>query len=157
MQVAEIMTSDVASCRATDTLAEAVRLMAELDCGCIPVTADPSSRRVVGIVTDRDICLASYRLGKPFDELRVRDAMTQPVRTCSPEASASEAEYVMRDARVRRLPVVDAQGAMVGIISLTDLAREAQHERKLQRPDVTRLEIGAALAEICTPRWHESA
>lgn len=155
MQVSEIMTRDVASCVETDTLAEAVRLMAELDCGCIPVTADRTSRRVIGIVTDRDVCLTSYRLEKPLAELCVRDSMTQPVRTCSPEASASEAEYVMRDARVRRLPVVDEDGSMVGIVSLTDLAREAQHERKLQRPDVTRLEIGAALAEICTPRPRE--
>lgn len=152
MQVAEIMTRDVASCRETDTLAEAVRLMAEFDCGSVPVTAGLASQRVVGIVTDRDICLASYRLGKPLAEIRVRDAMTQPARTCSSDASASEAEYVMRDARVRRLPVVDEQGLLVGIVSLTDLAREAQHERKLQRPDVTRLEIGATLAEICTPR-----
>jgi CBS domain-containing protein len=154
MQVAEIMTRDVASCRETDTLAEAVRLMAELDCGSIPVTAGPTSRAVIGIVTDRDACLASYRLAKPLAELCVRDAMSQPVRTCAPEASASEAEYVMRDARVRRLPVVDERGLLVGIVSLTDLARESQHERKLQRPDVTRLEIGATLAEICTPRPH---
>lgn len=151
MRVSEIMTTEVASCRETETLAEAVRLMAELDCGCIPVTAE-SSARVVGVVTDRDICLASYRLEKPLAELYVRDAMTQPVRTCAPDASASEAEHVMRDARVRRLPVVDDRGGLIGIVSLTDLAREAQHERKLQQPDVTRLEIGATLAEICTPR-----
>jgi CBS domain-containing protein len=151
MQVSAIMTRDVASCRETDTLAEAVRLMADRDCGSLPVIAGPASRRVVGIVTDRDICLTSYRLGKPLTDLCVRDAMTQPVRTCSPEASASEAEYVMRDARVRRLPVVDDQGQLVGIVSLTDLAREAQHERRLQRPDVTRLDVGVTLAEICTP------
>jgi CBS domain-containing protein len=151
MQVCEIMTKKVASCRETETLAEAARLMAELDCGSIPVTAS-DSRRIVGIVTDRDICLTSYRLGKGLDEIGVRDAMTQPVRTCAPEASASEAEYVMRDARVRRLPVVDDQSQLVGILSLSDLARESQHERKLQRPDVTRLEIGATLAAICTPR-----
>ena len=151
MRVSEIMTTEVASCRETETLAEAVRLMAELDCGCLPVTAD-SSARVVGIVTDRDICLASYRLEKPLAELYVRDSMTQPVRTCAPEDSATEAEHVMRDARLRLLPVLDDRGGLVGIVSLTDLAREAQHERKLQRPDVTRLEIGATLAEICTPR-----
>ena len=152
MQVSEIMTRDVASRSESDTLAEAVRRMAELDCGCIPVTAGRASRRLVGIVTDRDICLASHRLEKPLAELCVRDAMSQPVRTCSPEASASEAEYVMRDARVRRLPVVNDEGLMVGIISLTDLAQAAQHERWLQRPDVTRLEIGSTLAAICTPR-----
>jgi CBS domain-containing protein len=152
MQVAEIMSSKVASCVETESLAEAVRLMAEVDCGFVPVVAHAASRRLTGVVTDRDICMAAYRIGKPLAEIRVRDAMTSPVRTCSEQASLGEAEYVMRDARVRRLPVVDEDSQLVGIVSLTDLAREAQHERKLQRPDVTRLEIGATLAEICTPR-----
>jgi len=152
MNVLEIMTRDVASCRETDALAEAARLMAELDCGCIPVTADAVSRKVIGIVTDRDICLASYRTGKPLSELRVRDAMATPVRTCAADASAAEAEYVMRDAQVRRLPVVDERGALVGIVSLADLAREAEHERRLSNPPLSRIEIGATLAAICAPR-----
>jgi CBS domain-containing protein len=152
MQVREIMTASVVSCREDETLADAARLMAELDIGCVPVTAGAGSRRLVGIVTDRDVCLAGYHTGKPLSEIRVRDAMTEPVRTCSPDASVSEAEYVMRDAQVRRLPVVDERGLMVGILSLTDLAREAQHERRLNVPPLSRLEIGATLGAICTPR-----
>ena len=78
--------------------------------------------------------------------------MTAPVRTCSEDASAGEAEYVMRDAGVRRLPVVDERGDLVGIVSLADLAREAEHERRLSKPEVDRIEIGATLAAICVPR-----
>jgi CBS domain-containing protein len=152
MNVCEMMTTEVASCREADTLADAARLMGEIDCGCIPVVGDAASRRVVGIVTDRDICMAAYRIGKPIAEIRVRDAMTSPARTCSSDASASEAEYVMRDARVRRLPVVDEFGALIGIVSLADLAREAQHERRLKQPELSRIEIGATLAAICAPR-----
>jgi CBS domain-containing protein len=150
--VSEIMTSKVASCVETDTLADAARLMGEVDCGAIPVVAQAASRRLIGIVTDRDICMAAYRMGKPLAEIRVHDAMTAPVRTCSADASPSEAEYVMRDAGVRRLPVVDERGTLVGLLSLADLAREAEHERRLRQPVVNQIEIGATLAAICAPR-----
>ena len=150
MYVFEIMTSKVASCVETETLADVARLMAEVDCGAIPVLG--SGDRLVGIVTDRDVCMAAYRTGKPIAEIRVRDAMTAPVRTCRGDASAGEAEYVMRDAAVRRLPVVDERGALIGIISLADLARDAEHERRLSQPAVSRIEIGATLAAICAPR-----
>jgi CBS domain-containing protein len=152
MNVSEIMTRQVAICREHDSLDDVVRRMSEADCGCVPVVGANGMREVVGIVTDRDVCMAAYRIGKPIAELRVRDAMTSPVRTCSADASASEAEYVMREARVRRLPVVDENGALVGIVSLADLAREAEHERRLSRPPISRIEIGATLAAICTPR-----
>jgi CBS domain-containing protein len=152
MYVSEIMTRKVASCADTDTLADAARLMSEADCGLIPVVMQATSDRLIGVVTDRDICMAAYRIGKPLGEIRVRDAMTTAVRTCSADSSASEAEYVMRDARVRRLPVVDERGALIGIVSLADLAREAEHERKLREPAVDRIEIGAVLAAICEPR-----
>jgi CBS domain-containing protein len=152
MYVSEIMTRKVASCVETDTLADAARLMVEVDCGAVPVVAQAASRQVVGIVTDRDICLAAYRIGKPLAEIGVQDAMTAAVRTCSADASAGEAEYVMRDAAVRRLPVVDERGALIGIISLADLARDAEHERRLSQPAVSRIEIGATLAAICAPR-----
>jgi CBS domain-containing protein len=151
MYVSEIMTRGAASCRESDTLADAARAMAEADCGAIPIVAETDPSRPVGIVTDRDICLAAYRMDKALSEIRVRDAMTAAVRTCRPDASVAEAEYVMRDARVRRLPVVDEGGALIGIVSLADLAREAEHERRLREPDVSRIEIGATLAAICAP------
>jgi CBS domain-containing protein len=150
MQISEIMTKKVASCSETDTLADAARLMAEVDCGLIPVVS--GTLQPVGVVTDRDICMTAYRIGKPLAEIRVRDAMTASVRTCSADASPSEAEYVMRDAAVRRLPVVDERGAIVGIVSLADLAREADHERRLAKPALDRIEIGATLAAICAPK-----
>jgi CBS domain-containing protein len=152
MNVSEIMTAEVVSCREQDSLADAARRMDEVDCGCLPVVEGPSSRRVVGIVTDRDICMTAWRTGKPIAEILVCDAMTSPVRTCDAGASVSEAEYVMRDARVRRLPVVDDRGALVGVVSLADLAREAEHERRLARPSLSQIEIGATLAAICAPR-----
>jgi CBS domain-containing protein len=150
MRVSEIMTGDVSVCRETDDLAGVARRMEQQDCGCLPVTSD--GRRLVGIVSDRDICLLAGRTGKPLTELHVADAMSSPVRTCSADASLAEAEYVMREAQVRRLPVVDESGALVGILALADLAREAEHERKLRHPEVSRIEIGTTLAAISQPR-----
>lgn len=150
MRVAEIMTSEVSTCLEDDELAEVVRRMEQHDCGCLPVVANGT--RVVGVVTDRDICLVAGRTGKPLSELRVADAMTRPVRTCSADASLEEAEYVMREAQVRRLPVVDEGGALVGILALADLAREAEHERKLRHQEVSRIDIGDTLAAISRPR-----
>lgn len=150
MRVGEIMTTDVTVCREQDDLAEAARQMEEHDCGCLPVTEDGA--RVIGVVTDRDICLASGRQDERLSALRVADAMTKPARTCSPDASLAEAEYVMREAQVRRLPVVDDSGALVGILALADLAREAERERRLRHQEVSRPEIGATLAAICQPR-----
>lgn len=152
MKVEEMMTVDVVDCRETDSLAQAVRAMEERDCGCVPVTSADGSRRLVGIITDRDVCLASYRADKPLSELRVRDAMTEDVSSCLADASLGEAEAVMRGARVRRVPVVDDQGILVGILSLADLAQEAEHERRLLHPSLGREEIGNTLAVICTPR-----
>ena len=68
MQVFKIMTRKVASCVESDTLGDAARLMAEVDCGFIPVVAQAASRRLVGVVTDRDICMTAYRTGKPLAE-----------------------------------------------------------------------------------------
>jgi CBS domain-containing protein len=150
MRVSELMAKKVASCSERDTLADAARMMAEVDCGVIPVVGP--AREPIGIVTDRDICLAACRIGKPLTEILVRVAMTAPVRTCSADATTSEAEYVMREARVRRLPVVDAGGALVGVVSLADLALEAKHERRLSVPALDQIEIGATLAAICSPR-----
>jgi CBS domain-containing protein len=150
MRVGDIMTTDVAVCRETDALAEVARQMERHDCGCLPVTAEDG--RVVGVVTDRDICLAAGRKDEPLSALHVGDAMSKPARICGPDASLAEAEYVMREAQVRRLPVVDERGALVGILALADLAREAERERRLRHQEVSRPEIGATLAAICQPR-----
>lgn len=150
MRVREIMTTEVVSCRESDDLGAVARLMDRFDCGCVPVTREDG--RLCGVVTDRDICLTAARSGKPLQELLAGGEMTRSLRTCSPDASVAEAEHVMREAQVRRLPVVDEDGVLVGLLSLADVAREAAHERRLRHHEVSRLEIGDTLAAICQPR-----
>jgi CBS domain-containing protein len=86
--------------------------------------------------------------------LRVRDAMTKDVHVCHPGDSFAQAEKTMQEARIRRLPVIDAKGSLVGMISLADLAKLAARERAHPRKDITETEIGDTLATICgAPTW----
>lgn len=150
MRVEELMTPRVACCGRDDTLDRAAMLMWSNDCGCIPVCDERDALRPIGMITDRDVCMAALFQGKPLGQLRVRDAMARTVFCCGPGMSVMEAERIMREARVRRLPVVDANGSMVGIISLADLAREAEREQIVPRQKVTADEVGVTLACICS-------
>ena len=87
------------------------------DCGCLPVCATNGVRRVVGVITDRDICMSALFQGKPLRELRVSDTMAKQVRICRPDDSLVDVERTMREAKIRRLPVIDEQGALAGMIT----------------------------------------
>ena len=148
------MTRHVQTCRPEDLLSDAARLMRDHDCGCLPVTRGSGSELLVGMVTDRDICMAALLRGKALQELRVRDAMVREVRACNGGDEVAEAEAIMREAHLRRLPVVDRSDRLIGLLSLTDLAREAARQRDLRRPRISMTEVGDVLATICqvTPR-----
>ena len=82
MNVEQIMTKDVATCGPDDTLNEAARMMWERDCGFVPIAEPGPTRRLVGIVTDRDLCMAAYTRGRSLGEIRVGDVMSTGVRSC---------------------------------------------------------------------------
>ena len=84
MRIEQLMTKSPKSCQPSDTLSEAAQMMRDHDCGCLPVTAGDGSQRVVGMITDRDICMAAQFQGRPLRELRVRDAMATDVWACNP-------------------------------------------------------------------------
>jgi CBS domain-containing protein len=152
MRVEEIMTKSVRTCRPEDTLSQAAQIMWEADCGAVPVVSSEGEGRVVGMITDRDVCMATYTRGRTLAELRVRDAMAGDLRCCKPSDTLAEAEESMRSAQVRRLPVVDESGHLVGLLSLADLAREAARERGSKRPAIRSQEVGDTLASICQSR-----
>jgi CBS-domain-containing membrane protein len=103
-------------------------------------------------VTDRDICMAAYTQGQRLSSIPVTVAMAKSVITCQADDDVDAAERSMRQARIRRLPVVDPQGQLVGILSLNDLAREALHDGS--RRDAPRSEdVTQTLAAICEPRF----
>ncbi len=123
MKVEQIMNRGVKSCRPQDPLNKAAQIMWEEPCGAVPVVDD--QRRPVGFLTDRDICMAAYTQGKPLEELRVEMAMAHKVVSCTTEDELGHAAQLMQRKRTRRLPVVNRDGALVGLLSLDDLACEA--------------------------------
>jgi CBS domain-containing protein len=150
MRVEQLMTKQVRSCRPDDTLERAAQLMWDHDCGSLPVCAGNDASRTVGIITDRDIAMCGMFHPKPLRDLPVSEAMARNPRTCRPTDGIEDAEKIMREAQIRRLPVVDDDGRLIGMISLADLAREAARERARPSPRVTDTEIGDTLAAICT-------
>lgn len=151
MNVEQIMTKSVDACQPQDTLDAAARIMLEKDCGAVPVLSGDGGSRVAGVVTDRDICLTAYRRGKRLDEIRIEDCMEKEVACCTPGDSIERAEQIMCEARVRRLPVIDEQRQLVGMLSLADIAREVAREKGRPEREVTEAEVSETLASLSEP------
>ena len=140
----------VKACHPDDRLNTAAQIMWENDCSSVPVV--DAEGTVVGMVTDRDVCVAAYTQGRPLAALPVSSAMSKTVYTCKPGDSLAAAEEMLRAHKVRRVPVVDAAGHLVGILSLNDIAREAAHERASKKKEARFEEVAGTLATICEPR-----
>lgn len=151
MKVEQLMTKQVFYCRPDDSLERAARLMWDGDCGCLPVCVADGVNRVTGMITDRDICMSALFEARPLRDIRVSAAMAKKVVTCQPDDELHAIEKVMRDARVRRLPVIDGQGDLVGIIALADITREAAKERTIGTRFVADSEVRETLYAICKP------
>jgi CBS domain-containing protein len=150
MKVESLMKRAVRSCRAEDTLQTAARLMWDNDCGCVPVVDD--ARHVIGMITDRDICMAALHQGRPLAELVVSSAMSWRVVSVRPGDGIDVAEERMRASQIRRLPVVDEAGRIVGLVSLADIAGEASRELLVGRKEVGADAVTTTLAAVCRPR-----
>jgi len=124
MQVRDIMTESLAFCPPEKTLDEIARMMVACDCGAVPVV-DPETQKVIGIVTDRDIVCRAVAMGGDPAQLTAEDVMTMPITTVSPGDSIERCVAEMEVARVRRMPVVDDQGRLCGMVSQADIARVA--------------------------------
>ena len=142
MKVRDLMTSDVKTCRPETNLAEAVKEMWEGDCGALPVVSDDG--RVAGIITDRDICIAVATRGRSADRIAVREVARDHVYTSLPDDDASAALQTMKLHKIRRLPVVDADGHVRGMLSLNDIVTHAGA--------ATPTEVVSTLASICEHR-----
>jgi CBS domain-containing protein len=125
MQLHEIMTRDVETIRPESMLPEAARKMKELNVGSLPVC---DNRRLVGIVTDRDITIRAVADGRNPQETQVQAAMTPELIYCYEDQDVREAAHIMETQQIRRLPIVDRQHQLVGIIALGDLAVDASRK-----------------------------
>ncbi|HVY44606.1 MAG TPA: CBS domain-containing protein [Minicystis sp.] len=121
MNIGELMQHHVHSCHADDTLHDAARLMWDHAVGALPVLNRDGY--VVGFLTDRDVAMGAYTTGRALATIRVADSMSKSAVTCHAHQDVGEAELLMREHRVRRLPVVDDAGRLVGLVSLDDIAR----------------------------------
>lgn len=148
MKVANLMTTNVATCRVDEPLSAAAERMWTRDCGVLPVV--DGEDKVVGMVTDRDICMSSWMNGCAPQALTVATAMSRSLHACVPDDSLDTAEQLMRKNQIRRLPVI-AGGKLAGILSLADIVREAQRERARGQTDVAPAEVTATLANIVEP------
>lgn len=120
MRIADVMVRDVTVLSPDATVAEAARVMAELDCGAVTVGSDRS--QIAGIITGRDILLRVVAHGLPVDT-PVGAVMSADVTTCRPEDQVDEVARAMAARQVRRMPVLDADGGLVGLVTLADIER----------------------------------
>lgn len=148
MFVSEIMSQHVHTCRTGESLAAAARVMWEHDCGVVPIL--DADAHVVGMLTDRDVAMAAYTQGKLLGQIRVDHVMARSVVSCAPTDPIDLVEELMMEAQIRRIPVVDDQRHLRGILSLNDIVRGATPGGRFGAP--LPHEIVTTLAAIGRPR-----
>lgn len=127
MQVKEVMTADPACCTPDTPLPEVARMMVDNDCGEIPVVENKQNKIPVGVVTDRDIVVRTVAKNTNPLNLTAADCMSKQIVTVSPDTTVEDCCRLMEEKQIRRVPVVDAQGACCGIVALADLARQGRN------------------------------
>ncbi len=148
MRIKDVMSQPAVTCPVDATLEVPARLMWEFDCGMVPITG--ADGRLVGVITDRDICMAALTQGRALSDVPVTTAMAAPVVSCRAEDAIESAERLMRESQVHRVPVVDGDGRPVGVIATNDLARRAARARK----SAVDHEVVQTIAAVCQPRAH---
>ena len=150
MMVQSLMTQNPKCCRADESVQCAARMMWECDIGSLPVV--DADKRVVGMITDRDICMTTYFQDRPPSQIRVQEAMATKIIACRPDDDIRSAERLMQDNQIRRLPVIDRDGHLLGMVSINDLARKAATDRHLSSPQVGEAGVVTTMAAISMPR-----
>jgi CBS domain-containing protein len=150
MKIAQLMTKDPKVCRQTDYLDVAVGLMWQHDLGAVPIIDDEG--QLVGIVTDRDACMASYLQGQPLQVIPCAVAMSTHVISCRPQDTDLGVANLMAKNKIRRIPVIDDAQHPIGMVSLNDLALATARGR-----DVPATTLAGTLAAICEHRPNPSS
>jgi CBS domain-containing protein len=147
VKVQDVMTYDVRTCGPETNLSAAAMQMWRGDCGALPVVA---GGKVVGMITDRDICMAAATKHRDPAKIRVNDVMTGKVYASSPDTDIHEALKIMQQKKVRRLPIVSVEdGKLCGILSIYDIALKAQDNRKAK---LSAQDVENTLKAICAHR-----
>lgn len=150
MKAQDIMTAKPACCGPADSVMDVALVMREHDCGCVPIV-DPDTGVLIGVITDRDLAVRGLAAGRGTTA-RVGELMSELPSCCSEEDDVSVVERLMAERQVRRIPVVDAEGCCIGIISQADVARAA-----LRDDAVTDHDVATVVERVSRPaRWRAS-
>jgi len=134
-RVREVMTRDPNCVSSKDSISDAARIMKNTDTGVVPVV---DGKKIIGLITDRDIVVRCIAEGKDVINARVTDAMTRDVRKVDEDTPINEVMELMSSAQIRRVPVVNSKDELVGIVSLRDLATDKRDSGR----------VGKAVEEI---------
>ena len=132
MKAQDIMTRDPRTVTPDTPITEAARMMKEQDVGILPVVESSNSRKLVGVITDRDITVRHVAGGHKPD-CKVREAMSSSVKTCRADDDVNSVMDVMGSEQVRRVPIVDERGTLVGIVAQADIVIEAPNDKRAER------------------------
>jgi CBS-domain-containing membrane protein len=141
---------EVKFCRPETNLAEAAAMMLEYDCGALPVVNDEN--KVIGMITDRDIAIAAATKARLASEIPVSEVISRKVYSATLDEDIHTALKTMRHEKIRRLPIVNRDGMLQGILSLNDIALRAEEEEGRRHPDLTYEGAMGTFKAICQHR-----
>jgi CBS domain-containing protein len=126
MKIKHVMTKDPSCCLASESAQHAACIMRDEHAGIVPVIDNEQSRKIIGVVTDRDLCMNVVADGRDPREVPVEQCMTTKVVTCSSDDSLERVTELMRENQIRRLPVIDGEGQLTGIVALADIVERTK-------------------------------
>lgn len=148
MKIAEIMEKNVKTCTLNMNLETVARMMWDNDCGSVPVI--DKDRKPIGMITDRDITMSSILNHKPLWDLNVGEVTNnRKVFTCTIDDNVQSALDIMKDQKIRRLPVTSHTGEIAGILSMDDLIVAAENRSSRRKVDLSFDEVIAMLKRVC--------
>jgi len=148
MYVRDLMTREVTTCRSDTDAESAALLMWNSDCGAVPVVDEGGT--AIGMITDRDICMAVALQHKTASEISVKDCMSGKLFCCEPEHDIRKAMKTMAKQKVKRLPITDATGHVQGILSIDDVIAGAERgARGISTPELSFDDAMATLKAVC--------
>jgi len=150
MKVSEVMSGDVRSCHPSTNLAEAAIMMWDRDCGALPVIE--GDEMVIAMITDRDIAMAVATKGRIASDISVGEAMSKTLSSVTENQNVRTALKIMSSEKVRRLPVLDKEGRLKGLVSINDIAIKAGEARGKAAPAISYEDALNTLKAICEHR-----
>lgn len=150
MKIEDVYTRNAKSCRKETDLAAVASMMWDADCGVVPVVDE--TNRVIGVVTDRDICMALASRGNVASQVQAGSVMNGEAHSIRPQEDVKSALQAMTEKSVRRLPVVGAKGELLGMFSLSDAVQAVRASKVASAGDPTQADVFRVIEAICKPR-----